>query len=359
MITTKSIVQVLFVAVALIAMSVAPAFSQPPSLPHSFYGAVEINGLPAPVGAQVEARGAGVLIGIDGNPLTVTVAGRYGGPGGFDPKLVVQGQISTGTSIYFYVNGAPAECAVPGGSWQASYPFNSGAVTELNLRILGPTPTHTATPTPTPTNTSTPTITPTATATHTPTQTNTPTSTPTITPTNTPTLTDTPTATSTSTPSPTPTATPEDVVVTSEVCGRNDVGLHEPIVVVFSGAVITDSVEFSLTPDVQFTLSWNQEGTEATLMPSELRPGQTYHLAVLGGQSAAGGRVLPFECTFSTQLRRLFLPLVLAGHSGAVGQQAETVPGSSAQLGVENERTWFRALLEQFSALMAGFASPK
>ena len=126
--------------VSLIALSLwmvvsvtTPAMVQPPPIPHSFYGAVEINGEPAPVGTQVEARGAGVLTGVSGNPITVTQAGQYGGPGGFDPKLVVQGEIAEGTPIYFYVNGAPAQCAVTGGPWQESYPFSSGAVTELNL----------------------------------------------------------------------------------------------------------------------------------------------------------------------------------------------------------------------------------
>ncbi|MGA9349123.1 MAG: hypothetical protein WBW48_10000 [Anaerolineae bacterium] len=156
--------------VSLIALSLwmvvsvtTPAMAQPPPIPHSFYGAVEINGEPAPVGTQVEARGTGVQTGVSGNPITVTQAGQYGGPGGFDPKLVVQGEIADGTPIYFYVNGAPAQCAVPGGPWQESYPFRSGAVTELNLRVLQPTatPTTTATNTPTSAPTNTPTSTPT------------------------------------------------------------------------------------------------------------------------------------------------------------------------------------------------------
>jgi hypothetical protein len=113
---------------------ITPTVAQPPPIPHSFYGAVEINGGPAPVGTQVEARGAGVQTGVPGNPITVTQAGQYGGPGGFDPKLVVQGQVVDGTPIEFYVAGVRAQCAVPGGPWQESCPFHSGAVTELNLR---------------------------------------------------------------------------------------------------------------------------------------------------------------------------------------------------------------------------------
>ena len=120
----------------IVASVTAPAVAQPPPpIPHSFYGAVEINGAPAPVGTEVEARGTEVLTGVSGNPLTVTQAGQYGGPGGFDPKLVVQGQVAAGTPIEFYVDGVRAECAVPGGPWEESYPFSSGAVTELNLTL--------------------------------------------------------------------------------------------------------------------------------------------------------------------------------------------------------------------------------
>ena len=116
-------------------------YAQPP-LPHAFYGTVEINGEPAPVGTVVEARGEGVLTGIKGNPITVTEAGKYGGPGGLDPKLVVQGDVENGTPIEFYVNGVRAECYDPAaGEWVDTYPFESGAVTELNLRVgAAPTP---------------------------------------------------------------------------------------------------------------------------------------------------------------------------------------------------------------------------
>ena len=151
---------------------------QPPPLPHAFYGAVEVNGEPAPAGAQVEARGAGVLTGVSGNPIIVTQAGRYGGPGGFELKLLAQGQVAEGAPIEFYVDGVRAQCAVPEGE---SYPFKSGSITELNLRVgepatmptllptVGPTPTASPTAgpavivpssTPTPGATSTPTLPP-------------------------------------------------------------------------------------------------------------------------------------------------------------------------------------------------------
>ena len=40
-----------------------------------------------------------------------------------------------GSPIEFYINGFKAECAVPGGPWQSSFPFQSQAVTELNLKV--------------------------------------------------------------------------------------------------------------------------------------------------------------------------------------------------------------------------------
>ena len=107
---------------------------QPPPWPQEFYGSVEVYGQPAAVGAKIEARGAGVTIPAPNNPLTVTVAGRYGGPTFAEPKLAVQGIIAVGTPIEFYVDGVKAECARPDGPWQSSYPFAAGEITVLNLR---------------------------------------------------------------------------------------------------------------------------------------------------------------------------------------------------------------------------------
>ncbi len=135
-----------------------------------------------------------------------------------------------------------------------------GRIAEATV-IIVPPPTDTPTPTPTRTPTETPT------PTHTPTPTETPVST--DTPTATPSPTETPTPTPTSTP------TPVDIEATSDICGRQDVGLHEVIMVMFSAPVIVDTVEFSLNPDPGFMVPWNAEGTVVTLTPSELRPGQT------------------------------------------------------------------------------------
>ena len=124
------------IAIPVLAIPVTPSWAQP-VLPHAFYGSVTIDGTAAPIRAVVEARGTGVSTGIEGNPIPVTEAGKYGGPAGFDPKLVVQGDITDGTNLTFYVNNVTAQCydVQAGGEWLDSYPFKSGDVTVLNLKV--------------------------------------------------------------------------------------------------------------------------------------------------------------------------------------------------------------------------------
>jgi len=100
----KKIVPLLAV-LSLLTLFATPALAQEPSLPHAFYGAVEINGSPAPIGTEVEARGEGVLTSIEDNPTVTTVAGIYGTSNPFEHRLIVQGDIEEGTTITFYVNG--------------------------------------------------------------------------------------------------------------------------------------------------------------------------------------------------------------------------------------------------------------
>jgi hypothetical protein len=109
----------------LLAMAVSPAYAdEHPVLPHAFYGTVEINGSPAPAGTEVEARGEGVRTGVDQNPIMTTAEGEYGGTGGFDPKLVVWGDIADGATVTFYVNGF---------STGQTAQWHSGGVTEIDL----------------------------------------------------------------------------------------------------------------------------------------------------------------------------------------------------------------------------------
>jgi len=104
----------------------ARRWSVPPTIPHAFYGEVTINGVPAMAGTQIMGVCANVIIPAYNNPLITTREGVYGGRGGFSPKLVVQGPIDEGAPITFYVNGVAAE---------ETFPFEAGAVTNLDLHV--------------------------------------------------------------------------------------------------------------------------------------------------------------------------------------------------------------------------------
>ena len=115
-----------------------PTPTSPPDLPHIFYGtAVLADGEGAPAGTEVDALVTGVTYPATGNPVTITVPGIYGGSGPLEQKLVVQGSIISGTPIEFYIGDVLAECydVEQDSGWMSSYPFHSGAVTELDLRI--------------------------------------------------------------------------------------------------------------------------------------------------------------------------------------------------------------------------------
>ncbi|GAH95212.1 unnamed protein product, partial [marine sediment metagenome] len=97
----------IFIVMAFLLVLAAPVYAIP-ALPHAFYGDVEINGKPAPVGTRVEARGEGVATGIAGNPTITTVTGIYGTSNPYEPRLIIQavkeGNIQDGTTLTFYVN---------------------------------------------------------------------------------------------------------------------------------------------------------------------------------------------------------------------------------------------------------------
>jgi hypothetical protein len=109
----------------LLALAVSPVYAdEAPSLPHAFYGTVEINGSPAPAGTEVGVRGEGVTTGVDQNPIVTTAQGEYGGSGSFDLKLLVWGNIADGATVTFYVNGF---------STGQTAQWHSGEVTEIDL----------------------------------------------------------------------------------------------------------------------------------------------------------------------------------------------------------------------------------
>lgn len=136
----------------LLAMAATPVYADSaPTLPHAFYGTVDINGSPAPEGTEVEVRGEGVQTGVGTNPIVTTVEGEYGGGANpMAPKLIVQGGIAEGATVTFYVNGfATGQTA----QW------HSGVVAEVNLAATieeGAVPPDTGDSTPPDTGDSTP-----------------------------------------------------------------------------------------------------------------------------------------------------------------------------------------------------------
>jgi len=136
----------------LLALAATPVYAAgAPSLPHAFYGTVDINGSPAPVGTSVKVVGEGVQTGVGTNPIITTAEGEYGG--GADPmapKLVVQGSVADGATVTFYVNGF---------STGQTAQWYSGEVTEVNLSATieeGAVPDEPTDPTPPDTGDSTP-----------------------------------------------------------------------------------------------------------------------------------------------------------------------------------------------------------
>jgi PKD repeat protein len=103
-----------------------------PPLPHAFYGNVTILGEPAPAYSTI----SGVVTG-GGGAIQTTLPGYYGYPGALSPKLLIQGGITQGSPITFYVNGFMARCrdVTAGTGWQDSYPFNTGTITLLDLNV--------------------------------------------------------------------------------------------------------------------------------------------------------------------------------------------------------------------------------
>jgi len=102
-----------------------------PALPEAFYGNLSLNGNPAPAGIIVEAVGTGVMTGIQGNPITTNATGVYGSSDPLGMRLVVQGDISEGTLIQFYVNNV---LAAQTAEW------HSGIASQLNLTVTTAAP---------------------------------------------------------------------------------------------------------------------------------------------------------------------------------------------------------------------------
>jgi len=99
-----------------------------PQLPCEFYGTAIMQGSPVPVGTVITAY-------VNGTPqgsITVTDAGKFGGLGTFDERLIVmagENDFANGVpTITFRINGQPSD---------QSAPYQPGASTQLNISVGG------------------------------------------------------------------------------------------------------------------------------------------------------------------------------------------------------------------------------
>ncbi len=108
----------------LLMLCATPVYAGIPTLPHAFYGDVEVNGSSAPDGTQVSAMvDAGDIVPTQ-NPVG-TVGGKYGAG---SPYLLVQGDVSNGAVVTFYVNGVETD-------EMAIFEIGGGP-TEVNLSVV-------------------------------------------------------------------------------------------------------------------------------------------------------------------------------------------------------------------------------
>jgi hypothetical protein len=137
--------------IVLLGIPAVTADEAAPQLPQGFYGIVEAGSSPVGPGLIVEAVGPGVSSKMEGNPVTTLADGSYGVLNYSSQKLIVQGDIATGTPLTFYVGAIQAEVydVAAGGPWHTTYSFQPGEITELNLRIASmPAAGQTRVPTP-------------------------------------------------------------------------------------------------------------------------------------------------------------------------------------------------------------------
>jgi hypothetical protein len=94
-----------------------PVFAQPPGLGHAFSGIVKVDGGDAATGTVITAHVGGIKYG----SCTVSTPGFY--------ALIVQGNVTEGATIYFFVSGQEAD---------QTFPFHDGWTTTLNLTAPAP-----------------------------------------------------------------------------------------------------------------------------------------------------------------------------------------------------------------------------
>lgn len=114
---------ILFIPLLMICAALA---APPTGLPHAFYGTTTFNSADTPVDAVITAT-----CDSSTSTITVTTAGEYGGAGGDEEKLIVQG-CSNGDTITFSIS-------VTGytGTSNVTDTYVAGAVEEKTLAFTG------------------------------------------------------------------------------------------------------------------------------------------------------------------------------------------------------------------------------
>ena len=108
-----------------------------PSLPMTISGKATVNNQPVQVGSLVSVTGAGVRMGVEGNPVEVSESGSYG----TSTKLTVQGDMVKGTALSFSIydsqTGQEYQTMVKNpesGQLEPTYSYEPGATRELELQ---------------------------------------------------------------------------------------------------------------------------------------------------------------------------------------------------------------------------------
>ncbi len=118
---------IVLLGLVLIPLVSAPMVAQEvPQLPARYWGTVKIRygaqSIDAPAGTVITVR----VDGVERDRLVTTEPGKYGGPTVLHPKLTVQGEISQGSLVEFYVNGVEVD--------RTAY-FQNDHPEEINLTV--------------------------------------------------------------------------------------------------------------------------------------------------------------------------------------------------------------------------------
>jgi hypothetical protein len=98
-------IALLCMVIAIAMFSLMPPVNALRPLPDEFRGAIAIDGTDAPIGTVIVAK----IDGIERGNITTTEPGKYGGPGTFDERLIVEGhENEAGHTITFWINGNKA-----------------------------------------------------------------------------------------------------------------------------------------------------------------------------------------------------------------------------------------------------------